>query len=130
MIDENVVRLTLKLTAPLNLAAGLVFARPASSAAGLAGIPAATPPVYAWMLGAMIALFGVAYGWMSVQPQIDRPLLALGAAGKASVVVIAGVLWLAGDVPGRFLMLISGDLAFAGVWFAWLGNRQAATATR
>jgi hypothetical protein len=124
-----IVRWSLALACAFNLLAAIVFAFPSSEAGRQLGLPADVSPLYAALVALFVALFGGAYGWLARRPAIDRPLLALGAIGKLGAFIVASCLWLAAAVPGVVVVLASGDLAFAGLWFHWLHatRRQAVT---
>ena len=117
---ERLVRASLWLTAPLNLGVALVLAFPASAPGRLLGLPGVVDPVYAGLSALMVALFGLAYAWLALQPRLDRPVLYLGAIGKAGVFVLAALLWLAHAASGAIALVASGDLALACLWLWWL----------
>ena len=79
------------------------------------------PLVYRLLCAVFIALFGGSYAWLALQPAICRPMLAFGAIGKTAAFVIFTSLWLAGQAS--FLLMLGGigDLAFAALFFTWLG---------
>lgn len=114
------VLVSLWATAPLNLTAGIALAFPTSFVGRVLALPVPAHSLYAYLSGAMVALFGVAYLWMALRSKVDPPLLLLGACGKSFAAVISLWLYVSGDLPGLPAALISGDLAFAALWFAWL----------
>jgi nitrate reductase gamma subunit len=120
MNHDRIMRRALQLTTVFNLVAAFALAFPASALGQLMGLPPAAPPIYLAMASGAVALFGFAYGWLSVQRIIDRPLVVLSAVAKlmafASVVVIA----LLGDMPMRSIVMVSPDLAFAAIFIWWL----------
>jgi hypothetical protein len=130
MISNSVVKFTLGLSCPFNFVAAGLLAFPSSSLGRMAGLPESVPVFYAALPALLVAMFGVMYGWMAMQDETPRELVFLGAAGKASVFFLAFILFLADECPGEMLLLASGDLAFATLWFAWLrsspGGAQAA----
>ncbi|MGI9293061.1 MAG: hypothetical protein ACR2PS_03690 [Pseudomonadales bacterium] len=125
MNSQSLIRITLWLTFPFNLFAAYLFAFPSSSLGQLAGLPQEVEPVYAGMCALLIALFGFTYAWLARQPNIDQPILFLGAAGKSCVFILAAVMWLLGSVSGRLAALATGDLVFALLWFWWLYSQRA-----
>lgn len=128
MTGERVLRVTLAASAPFNFVAAAALAFPTSSLAKMSGGEGvAVPPLYAYVLAYLVALFGVVYGWMAVQRVIYRPLVAISAVGKAGVFVIAAALWAAGDVSWKTVGVASGDLTFAAIWTWWLVRTAAAT---
>ena len=67
----------------------------------------------------LIAMFGLGYAWIAVDPS-QRALIWLGAIGKAGAValVLAGAL--ANPHLWRFFLLVSGDLVFAALFLDFL----------
>ena len=108
------------LTAPLNLLVAAAFFLPHSRIGALLDLPAGDQPFYRWLAAMLVGLFGFVYFWMSRQPTIDRPLLAVGACGKALAVLTAVVLFADGVLSVRSVLLFSGDLVFVGLWTYWL----------
>jgi hypothetical protein len=83
-VSDALLRKVLWAAVFYNLAGSLAFAFP-SSVGQLAGLPLPVPPIYSVLLAFFVVLFGAAYAWLALQPQIDRPLVAMAACGKASV---------------------------------------------
>ena len=110
---------SLWLSAVANVLAAGLFAFPASGLASAVGFPPA-PPLFAGFCALFVALFGCAYGWLAVQEQKNRGLLFFGAVGKTCAVLLALSLCLAGHADSLLVLLLSGDLIFAGLWFLWL----------
>ncbi|HVN01390.1 MAG TPA: hypothetical protein VMT68_14365 [Caulobacteraceae bacterium] len=67
----------------------------------------------------LIAMFGVGYAWIALDPR-QRALVWLGAGGKAAAVALVLVGALANPHLWRFFELISGDLAFAALFLDFL----------
>jgi len=118
MSPDVVVRRALWASAVFNVFGALLFAFPGSLPGRLAGLPADAPAVYRALVALFVLLFGGSYAWLARAPRIDRPLLALGAIGKAAAFFTVALLWMAGAAPARSVGAIFGDLAFAAV-FAW-----------
>jgi hypothetical protein len=72
----------------------------------------------------LIALFGLAYAWIALQPRINRPLLTLGAIGKIGVFVVAAVLYSLGQGALLLVLAVAGDLLFGAIWLIWLRSDQ------
>jgi hypothetical protein len=118
-LDRNkVFRNTLWVCVVFNLGGALLFAFPASPLSQFAGLPVSVPPLYSTLVAFFVALFGGAYAWLACQPNFDRPLVALAAIGKAGAFAIILIFWLLGEIPGRGVLVASGDLIFAGI-FTW-----------
>lgn len=65
------------------------------------------------LLAMFIALFGVAYFMVALNPRINRPLILLSALGKLAVVGIVALHYLNGRVGIAVPALVAGDLIFA-----------------
>lgn len=113
------MRAVLWIGAAFNFGAALMLAFP-DSIGSFSGLPGSGPLFYRWLIVLFVALFGGAYAWMAMQPQICRPLVALAAMGKTGVFVVSVVCWQIGDLPARSLPPAIGDLAFAVVFAWWL----------
>lgn len=121
---DRLVRYSLWLTAPLNLAAAAAFAFPTAGLGAVFGLPDAHL-LYRLFSGGMIALFGLAYAWLAAQPVIHRPLLCVGACGKLMASVIGVALFASGNLSGVAAGLLGGDAVLALLWLVYL--RQART---
>jgi len=127
MNPETFIRRVLWASVAFNLGGAMLFAFPASALGQFAGLPAPVPPLYSTLLALFVLLFGGAYAWLACQAQIDRPLIAFGAIGKASAFALICAFWIAGDAPIRGVLAAAGDLIFAGLFTWWLvrGERGA-----
>jgi hypothetical protein len=119
MDRDHVVRRALGASAVFNVGGAILFGF-ASTLGPLVGLPAPVPRVYAALLAMFVLLFGGSYAWLARQPEIDRPLVALAAIGKASAFTLAALFWLLGDIGGRAVIAVTGDLMFALVFAWWL----------
>jgi hypothetical protein len=119
MSDDRVMRGALWAAVLLNLIGVAVFLPPALGfAADRLPIPA--PPFYAAQVAVTIALFGGVYGWLARQPQIDRPLVVVGALGKLAFFALAVAYWLAGDLPGTAVPQAAPDFLLAAIFLWWI----------
>jgi hypothetical protein len=114
---ERSIRQVLWLGAFFNavVAASILF----PAAFGLPPPPAGSDfaiGILAWF----VALFGVAYAWMAMQPAIPRPLVALAAIGKAGVFAMASACLWRGAIELPTFVVCACDLAFAAWFVAWL----------
>ena len=82
-------------------------------------LPIAAPPFFAAQIAFMIALFGVVYAWLAVQPRINRALVVVGGLGKVGFFVLTLAYALAGDIPGSMAVGASPDLALGAVFLWW-----------
>jgi hypothetical protein len=89
------------------------------------GLPAEVPLIYRGMVALFVILFGGAYGWLALQPVIDRPMVGFAAIGKAGFFSLVLVFFFLGEASGLALGATSGDLLFAGIfgWWVWGGGR-------
>jgi hypothetical protein len=119
---DRFFRRVLWSTAVLNLGAAVLFTFPDSLPGRILGLPATVPLLYRVLVGLFVALFGGVYAWLAVQATIDRPLVALGAIGKAGA--FGGVLlcWVLGATTGLMPALFSADLLLAGIFAWWLAD--------
>ena len=117
---ERVLRAALATTFVFNLVAAFAFAFPSSLLGRVAGLPENVPRPYAMMSAFFVLLFAGAYFWLLRRPTIDRNFLAFSAIGKTGVFIIVVLLWLAGDLPSRAVLMGAGDLGFAAIFCWWL----------
>jgi len=122
---DSWVRLSLWVTAPLNLVAAFAFAFPGSGLGQFVGLPADAQLFFTVFSGAMVGLFGCVYLWLALQPEIVRPVLCIGACGKSLAVVTAVSLYAAGHLTGTAALRLCGDLVFVVLWFAYLMQHRA-----
>jgi hypothetical protein len=120
MFSEATIRKTVWATVPFNFVGALTFGIPHSFPGRLLQMPPA-PAIFTWNLGFLIALFGLAYAWIALQPRINRPL---GAIGKIGVFVVAAVLYSLGQVALLLVLAVAGDLLFGAIWLIWLRSDQ------
>ncbi len=121
----RLVRWTLWITAPFNLLAAYAFAFPMGSVGNLLRLPQpAYGEFYMLMTASLVGLFGLAYIWMALQPAIDKPLLFVGAAGKAMAATTGLLLMLSGQLSTVTGTLLLGDYLFAGFWIYWLWSTR------
>lgn len=121
MNRDSLMRGALWFSAALN-AAGVFMFGAAAIGAETTMLPIPVPRFYAAQLAFVIANFGVAYAWLARRPQIDRPLVALGAVGKAGFFLVYALYWLAGDLPGAAVLTATPDLVLALIFAWWLAG--------
>jgi hypothetical protein len=120
MINDTMMRRVLAAAALFNLGGAVAFAVPSSMGGRLMGLPADVPTVYRALVAFFVLLFGAMYAWLARQERIDRAMVAMGALGKAGAFAIVAGIWMAGQMPGRSVIAISGDLVFAMIFGRWL----------
>jgi len=100
-------------------AAATAFAFPSGPIGSILELPAAHP-FYGAFSGALVGLFGATYLWLALQPEINRPLLFVGACGKLLAVLISASLFVLGKLSGVSAAAISGDMIFVVLWMGFL----------
>src|ERR1044071_1989517 len=107
MISTDRLRPILWASAAFNVFGAYLLAFPAAPLGQLAGLPLDVPLPYRALAAAFVLEFGAAYAWLAVQPQPNRPLLVLGAAGKAIAFFLIFAIWLSGQIPLASVAAIS-----------------------
>jgi hypothetical protein len=119
-------RFSLRLAGLFNLVAGLIFLFPDSAIGHWLELPSDVSLLYRSFVAFFILLLGGAYVWCAGQHDLSRPIMALGAIGKAAAVPLGLGLWAMGEFPLRGMLVAVGDLAFALLWFQWLRSTRTA----
>jgi hypothetical protein len=122
MLTTALFRRLLWAAALFNVLAAVILGFPASPLGQMAGLPAEVPLAYRAIVAAFVLLFAGCYAWLGTQTEPDRPMVALGAIGKALVVVVVIGLWLAAEASLTSLAIVSGDLVFAALFIWWLNG--------
>ena len=117
--------MSLWISFPLNLGAAYMFAFPSSWPGQMLELPQSVNPIYAGLCALMVALFGFVYAWLALQPNVNQPLLVVGALGKACVFFLCAGLWLTGAASSLLVGAASIDLMFGLFWLFWLLLGQA-----
>ena len=125
MLLEILVRMSLWISFPLNLGAAYMFAFPSSWPGQMLELPQTVNPIYAGLCALMVALFGFVYAWLALQPNVNQPLLVVGALGKTGVFFLCAGLWLAGAASSLLVGAASIDLMLGLFWLFWLLLGQA-----
>ena len=120
MTPDKVIRIALWMSVPFNFVAAYSAANPASFMGQLMGLPFEAPAIYTVLLAWFVLIFGVAYGWLAMQKQVNRVLVGFAAYAKTGVFALVAMLWVAGQCKGITVLFVTGDLLFAGVFFWWL----------
>ena len=117
--------MSLWISFPLNLGAAYMFAFPSSWPGQMLELPPTVDPIYAGLCALMVALFGFVYAWLALQPNVNQPLLVVGALGKACVFFLCAGLWLTGAASSLLVGAASIDLMLGLFWLFWLLLGQA-----
>ncbi len=112
--------MSLWISFPLNLGAAYMFAFPSSWPGQMLKLPPTVDPIYAGLCALMVALFGFVYAWLALQPNVNQPLLVVGALGKACVFFLCAGLWLTGAASSLLVGAASIDLMLGLFWLFWL----------
>lgn len=115
---DRVLRGALWTTVVLNALGFAAFAFPAFGYQSPL-LPITAPRFFAAQVAFMIALFGVVYAWLAVQPRINRALIVVGGIGKLGFFGLTLAYVLAGDVPASMAVNASPDLVLAVVFLWW-----------
>lgn len=115
------IRSALWATVALNLLGVAAFG-PAALGLPAPLLPIPVPRFYAAQVAVTIAIFGGVYAWLARRPEIDRPLLMVGALGKLCFFALFVAYWVVGDIPLRAVLQATPDLAFAAIFLWWLGG--------
>lgn len=132
MTQDTFIRRALLTSVPFNLGGAALFAFPESALGRLIGLPGPVPAIYGATIAFFVVLFGGTYGWLAMQPVIDRPMVAFAAVGKSGFFILISAFWIFGQAPGLGVLAAAGDLVFAILFFRWLrgtasGARSAAS---
>lgn len=118
MNHDAVMRRVLAAAALFNLgAAGMVLFP--NSLGRFADLPVGVPRFHSGLLAVFILLFAGAYAWLSRQPVIDRPLVAMAIVGKTGVFGVALACFLLGEISTRSLAPAVMDLMFGLAFWGW-----------
>jgi hypothetical protein len=124
MDRDAVVRRALAASVIFNLVGAMAFAFPSAILGRVMGLPAAVPGIYSAMVALFVLLFGGAYAWLALADEIDRPMVALGAIGKACAFATFVAFGLLGELPLRGVLAGSGDLILAAIFAWWLAGPE------
>lgn len=114
------MRAALLATAPMNVAAFVVFLPVGRALRAWAGWPPEGHPVYPTVIASFLLILGVAYLWAGVRGRVERSLVAVAAAGKGAFFALTVGFWLTGDVGWAVPASAVGDLLFAAIFTLWL----------
>lgn len=84
--------------------------------------PALENPTWANLFGWLVTLFGVAYYWISRDPESNRQLILLGIIGKLGVAAIALANVLAGNISWQIMIPAGADALWAALFLRALGS--------
>lgn len=111
-------RIVFALAAAFNIAIGYVIVTDPASMATQPFTGGAQEALLIKSCGWLIAVFGVGYGLVALQPLANRGIVFLGIIGKLAMPAFAYPLYQSGGIPFESFALTLGDLVFV-VLFAW-----------
>jgi hypothetical protein len=114
------MRVALYATAVMNLLGAFAFIPLLPAGRDLLNLPGPVHPIYLWIVGEFILVFGVAYAWCALKGRAPRVFIALGAAGKLLFFATLVGFWLAGELTASAAMGGLGDLLFGCLFLVWL----------
>ena len=71
MVSTKILRYSLWASFPFNLVAAGILSYPGSGVGQFAGLPTDVPVSYTATLAFLVCLFGFAYAWLAMQPELD-----------------------------------------------------------
>jgi len=114
------MKIALIATGVLNMFGAVLFL-PASESLRIAnGFPPGSHPLYLSIISSWIFLFGVCYLLLGISGRNERLFLTIGAAGKASFVLLAFSFAALRDIPLTTALSTLPDLAFAAIFTFYL----------
>ncbi len=115
------------IAASVNLAVGGAIAAGPTRAAEQLGVTGPGGPYAIFMVGMMIAVFGVGYAMVARNPAGNRGIVWIGMIGKIGAAALAAMQYVAAIIPLSTFLLGMGDLVFAALFalFLWRGPRPA-----
>jgi hypothetical protein len=87
-------------------------------------IPSPASPAMVYLFAGLVLVFGLGYFWVGQDFEQNRPLVKLGAVGKAAVFAIALLLFLRGQATPLLLGAASIDLLYAALFMHALRNQR------
>lgn len=122
-------KLFFALAALNNVAVGAAMLIGVDQIAAQMGVTGPAASYIVGFAGLVIAIFGVGYALVALDPVGNRPLVVIGALGKASAVLFTSLHALAGHIPPNVYVLGMTDLVWALIFCVFLQKtRKAATA--
>lgn len=122
-------RIFFALAALNNLAIGSVMLAGADQAAVRIGVTGPAASYIVGFAGLVIAIFGVGYGLVALNPLRNRDLVVMGALGKAVTVLFTSLHAMAGHIPQNVYLLGMTDLIWALIFCVFLQQTRKAAST-
>ena len=104
-----------------NWSAALLFILAAHWTLSLFAVtPLPTERVYLDFFAVLVAMFGVGYFWIALDPATNRPIIKLGAIAKLMFVIAGVISVLLGNISWQILVPLAGDLVYAILFLRYL----------
>jgi hypothetical protein len=126
----RVWKILFALAALSNLTVGLGLLLSADRFAQDLGVSGPAAGYVVGFAGVVIAVFGVGYGLAALDPLANRPLVVIGALGKASAVALTSWHAAAGHIPNNIYLTMMGDLIWAIVFAVFLQQTRKVISAR
>ncbi|WP_460982969.1 hypothetical protein [Spirosoma fluminis] len=120
----NWMRISLWITAGVNLVGAILFIPSFPLGRQLMDLPSTSHSLYLWIIAEFIFIFGVAYAYCAFSGQAPRLLMGVGAAGKLAFFATLVGFWLSGELPLKVPVLGSADLILGSLFLWWLRQTQ------
>lgn len=88
--------------------------------------PAPTEMVFVHFFSIVVFSFGIAYYWISLDPENNKPLIKLGAIAKMLLVIVGVADVAIGLISWHVLMLLSVDFMYSILFFYVYSKLEAA----
>ena len=112
------------VAAAFNWIVALALAVPGDFAWRLVGLARPTETLFVHLFAAMVAVFGLAYAWIALDPAGKRSLITIAAIGKLCVLPIALVHYLGGSIPFSLVPAAAGDVVFAALFLGFVARHR------
>lgn len=123
----TVWRVIFWIAAFFNFAAGLPpFLAPESDSAGFGYAQDPQTLIVVRLMGLLIAMFGVGYVIVALNPLKNHGIVLMGAIGKLGVVILVVEAYTRGLVPQTAALMTMGDLVFVALFTWFLASRRTA----
>ncbi|KAA9340377.1 hypothetical protein [Larkinella humicola] len=114
------MRISLWITAGLNLIGAIIFTPSFHFGRQIMDLPSTNHPLYLWIIAEFIFIFGVAYAYCAFTGHAPRILIGVAAAGKLAFFATLVGFWLSAELPVKVPILGSADLIFGLLFLWWL----------
>lgn len=121
-MSDSQVRLLFKISAIFNWTAALIFFAPLGIAAAIGIQPVPNGNTFELIGVLAIAMFGLGYWWVAMDPMANLSIVKLGLISKLLVVFVVYLSVFNGAANLILAALVSGDLIFAALFGKFLSG--------